>query len=122
MEGYDQQHILHLLQQLLDYSRKLSECEQNPDLDVAALTRTCKNHLSELQQVIPAGLAKRIREESAAGKATEQDLQILESMKLLEVQTQECVEILRNCRDKAESELSVLRQNQKASRAYRGRF
>lgn len=116
----EDQHTIALLEELLGYTIRLSQVEEDPDIDVELLTCKCRERLSELQKIRPGGLAHQKHCDDDPNHDPNQNERIREALRKLDVHTKQCLEVLLRCRNRTETELASLRQTGKAIRAYAG--
>lgn len=116
----EDQRILNLLEELTDYTIRLSRVEEDPAIDIVHLTNMCRTQLHELQKIRPGNLARSNK--IGGGSKGEQDRNesIIEALKKLDFHTKQCLEVLLRCKSRTENELATLRQTGKAIRAYAG--
>lgn len=116
-------HIMDHLSLLLEYTRQISKCEDDPAVDVTSLTDACRDTLAELQRIMPEKIMPGDVVDSKDGGGGMEDgadglWHIEEMLKTLEIETRHCMGVLMRFRDRTENELSSLRQTRKAVRAY----
>ena len=116
----EDQRIIDLIEELLEYTLRLSQVEEDPDIDVELLTGKCRERLSELQKIRPGYLAALEHGASSPDSNANQDERIVELLGKLHLHTRQCLEVLLRCRSRTEAELASLRQTGKAIRAYAG--
>lgn len=117
--GTGQNRVQNLMLLLLEATTQLASCEENPGLDVAAATRTCKDCLAALKQ----NLANQgISQEGSqpTGKTLTENSELKPMLQSLARHTDHCMVVLGRQLDRTGRELTSLRGNQKAIRAYHG--
>lgn len=109
--------ILELLCQLLKYTEQLARCEEDPTVDVEALSLACEERLAVLKSHLPIN-ERTMDDREGMGEELAIDGEILSKMRTLGLQTEHCIKVLERCRAHAESGLSNVRNVRKAVRAY----
>jgi len=117
---HEDQRILALLEELLEYTIRLSQVEEDPDIDVELLTRKCRERLTELQKIRSGNLIGLKHGDGGHNHDLNQNERIIEALRKLEIHTKQCLDVLVRCRSRTETELASLRQTGKAIRAYAG--
>jgi len=111
--------VIALLKQLSKYTKQLSRSEEDPEVDVPALTHACQVRMAELEEAFASVRAGVVNGATAGRGAPSNDFRsIIDRMKALEDETQECMIVLNRCRERAERELASMSQTRKAIRAY----
>lgn len=116
--SHENQRILALLEELLDYTGQLSQVEEDPDLDVDLIAGKCREKLSEIQAIRPGKLAPPRQPDKGAAHNQTQDDPIVVALRRLQAQTYQCLDVLTRVKNRTEEELASLRQTGKAMRAY----
>jgi hypothetical protein len=104
-----------ILDQLLKFTAQLTELENDPQVDVKALSNACAKRLDDLKRLLPQGL------KSSPSPTSE----VLEKMRDLYARTQVCLAILERKNNRVAAEIQSLTKTKKAINAYsarRGRY
>ena len=99
-----------ILDQLLKFTSQLAEIEQDPGVDVKALSLACTRRLDDLRRLIPEDLRSLHSSKN----------EVLEKMHELYSQTHLCLEILGKKSSRAAAKLQGLTKMRKAISAYNG--
>ena len=97
-----------ILDQLLKFASQLAEVENDPRVDVRALSEECASSLEELKRFLPGDF----KNSTAAGA------EILEKMRTLYSRTQVCLDILQRKGDLVSATLQRLSRTKQAVNAY----
>jgi len=105
-----------ILGQLLKYTEQLAGCENDPNVDVQALSEACDRRLAELKKI----LSKSARAPSQHSAQTgEVNVKLVGMIRELHQQIQRCKEILEKKRARVAGELDGLSKTKRAIRAYK---
>lgn len=96
-----------ILGQLEKYISQLAASENDPEVDVAALTEACGQRLVDLKSVLPRALKDRDRGPELARAA-----------KGLEADIVSCSEVLQKARARAAKEIESISRSRRAIHAY----
>jgi hypothetical protein len=107
-----------ILGQLLKYTEQLAGCENDPSVDVRALSEACDRRLAELKRILSKN-SKPLSQNSGQGTTTNSNVKLVGMIKELHLQIQRCKEILEKKRARVADELEGLSKTKRAIRAYR---
>lgn len=97
-----------LLDQLLQFATQLAEFENDPQVNIKALSEECTRRIEDLKRLIPEDLIHS----AATG------CEILEKMRVLYERTQVCLDILHRKSDVVSASLKRLSKTKQAVNAY----
>ncbi|MDY0039492.1 MAG: hypothetical protein RBS57_04215 [Desulforhabdus sp.] len=110
-----------ILRELLEYTRELSLCTDNRELDISGLTRMCRHNLRLLQNDNVSANSIQSTRPGQAEENLAKDAQVYNLLSVLARATEQSISALRQRKDQIEDELNGLRRSKKAVNAYRGR-
>ena len=112
------------LEQLLHCTAQMTGCEEDPDMDIAAVASACRSHLLAVQRILSRQETIHGAPQTKAGGFSPADSEHLvdlkEMLQCLVHQTDQCMAALSRQLERTERELTSLRGNRKAIRAYHG--
>jgi hypothetical protein len=97
-----------VLDQLLQFAAKLAEIENNPQVDIRAISDECIKHTEALKRLLPADLKN----------SAPADSEILDKMRALYARTQVCLDVLHRRREAVSTKLQTLSRTKRAVNAY----
>lgn len=97
-----------ILDQLLKFAAKLAEFENDPQVNIRALSDECAKRFEDLRRLVPNDFKHSV----AAGT------EILEKMRALYARTQVCLDILHRKSDAVSASLQHLSKTKRAINAY----
>ncbi|MGC9195280.1 MAG: hypothetical protein ACP5IL_07485 [Syntrophobacteraceae bacterium] len=97
-----------ILDQLLQYAAQLAEFENDPRIDIRALSDECTKRTEALKQVIPAKL----------DNFAEADSEVLDKMRTLYTRTQDCLSMLHQKSNAVSVKIQRLSKTRQAVKAY----
>lgn len=97
-----------ILDQLLKFTAQLAEFENDPQVNVKALSNACIKRLDDLKQLLPQDL----RSSQASNS------EVLDKMRDLYARTQVCLEILERKNSRVAADLQSLARTRQAVSAY----
>ncbi len=100
-----------ILDQLLKFATQLAEFENDPQVNIKALSEECTRRIEDLKRLVP--------EDFIYSAATGSE--ILEKMRALYERTQACLDILHRKRDAVSASLKRLSKTKQAVNAYGSR-
>ena len=100
-----------ILDQLLDFAAQLAEFENDPQVDIRALSDECARRTEELKRILG----------NDSKNAAAQSSGVLEKMRALYERTQVCLDILQRKSDLVATKLQGLSRTNKAVNAYNRR-
>ncbi|MFZ2448696.1 MAG: hypothetical protein WAW37_20225 [Syntrophobacteraceae bacterium] len=107
-----------ILGQLLKYTQQLAASENDPRIDIAALSESCGQRLEDLKKVLPRALKDLASRQERTGCDPGEKSKILAKMKALHDQTRLSSEVLERARDKTAKQMANLSKSRRAIRAY----
>jgi hypothetical protein len=123
-QGKTHEDVLDLAHKLLDLTRQLAHCEEEPSAEIPPVTNACKKQLLALRQIVSSQehhegeiptLGQLVARDSIqAAKTKEMLLSLID-------QTDLCIAALNRRMESTAQEMALLRSSQMAIRAYRGR-
>jgi hypothetical protein len=108
-----------ILSQLLKYTEQLAGCENDPSVDVQALSDACDRRLTELKRILSKNSRASSQNPGQTGSASNSNVKIVVMIKELHLQIQRCKEILEKRRGKVADEIQTLSKTKRAIRAYK---
>lgn len=108
--------IKKILGQLLTYTTQLTQWENDPGVDAAALARSCAKQLAVLRELIPPGIMQ-----GAGGADSEDRRQIVEMLQAVDVHARHCIRTLEAARGQVVQQMGSLRRSRRAIQAYGGK-
>ncbi len=115
----ESREILGIIRQLMDYTEQLAHCEGYPEMDIEALTRASRDRMAELERLTvrhDPGSGEIVA--GSAGALFEENPEIPELLRKLEISTRQSIKALERCRNGIEAKLSPLRRSEQALKAY----
>lgn len=103
--------IRSILEELLEYTRDLAGYEEDPELDVPNLTRTCQEKLRLWQEKVS-------HSGGPISENSRHDPEIRDLLSALGRETEQSIQVLTRYKAQIEDELTTLRRSQKAVSAY----
>jgi len=112
------------LRQLLHCTAQMAGCEEDSSLDIAAVAGACRSHLIAAQRILSGQKIIQGDSQTTTGGVSSADSRHLadlkEMLKCLVHQTDQCMAALSRQLERTAGELTSLRGNRKAIRAYHG--
>lgn len=97
-----------ILDQLLRFAAKLAELENNPQVDIRAMSHECIKHTEALKQLLPDDWKN----------SAPADSEILDKMRALYARTQVCLDVLHRRSEAVSAKLQRLSRTKQAVNAY----
>lgn len=108
-----------ILGQLLKYTEQLAGCEDDPSVDVQALSKACDRRLAELKKILSNNSRTPSRNSVQTGEVPNNNVRLLGMIRELHQQIQRCKEILEKKRARAGDQVESLSKTKRAIRAYK---
>jgi hypothetical protein len=100
-----------ILDQLLQFAAQLAEFENDPGIDIRAISDECTKLTEALKQVIPAEIDDFV----------EADSEVLDKMRSLYTRTQDCLRMLHQKSNAVSARIQRLSKTRQAVKAYGNR-
>ena len=108
-----------ILGQLLKYTEQLAGCENDPSVDVQALSKACDRRLAELKKILGNNSTPPPQQWVQTGEVPNTNVKLLGMIRELHLQIQRCKEILEKKRARAGAQIESLSKTKRAIRAYK---
>jgi len=108
-----------ILAQLMKYTEQLAGCENDPNVDVRALSKACDRRLAELKKILSKSARAPSETTMKTGQVPNTNTKLIEMIRELHLQIQRCKEILEKKRARVADELQSMSKTKRAIRAYK---
>lgn len=102
--------------QLQKYVQQLASSENDPSVDITALSHACGERFEDLKLLLPR--AVELAGTEGNGNTSEEKSNIVQRITDLQDQLESCIEVLERGRDKAARQLNEFLNTRRAIKAY----
>jgi hypothetical protein len=108
-----------ILGQLLKYTEQLAGSENDPSVDVQALSKACDRRLAELKKILSKNARTPSPKLGQNGEVPNNNAKLIEMIRELHLQVQNCKEILEKKRTRVGDKIDNLSKTKRAITAYK---